>query len=337
MGKVNSITELTIYKNKPGQTQAKEVKTMSKDSVLDRLAKVQAKRPKNNFGSRVVGLYHNWKDGTNRIRLVGDFVEVHTHFIAPAPKRKDRGLCQAEAFKGDDRIPMVVNCLDWDIANEKPTGKKVCPICKLHAIAVEVLKLNPNETEKKEFELIKQATRVNASLKWNIISRDDPYVVEVDENGKETKMLGYKIATFGREAQTDVFGIYKQIGFDIQDPEKGIDIEINKDSTGARVSYTARAVIEGMSVKATPLTKEEKEMELHDLKIRCGRIIESEKIVDALHEDLADMLEVDSDTDIDTSDVESALDDAVSDVEDQEAIEEDEDDNDDMLSGTKKK
>jgi len=54
-------------------------------SVLDRLTKQQASRPQGGQGGRVKGIFHQWKDGANHIRLAGDFVEVRTHFIAPSP------------------------------------------------------------------------------------------------------------------------------------------------------------------------------------------------------------------------------------------------------------
>lgn len=260
-------------------------------SVLERLAKVQAARPQGGSGSRVKGIFHQWKDGTNRIRLAGDFVEVRTHFIAPSPKRKDRGLCLAAAFQGDDKIPQVINCLNWDIAMERPKKDKTCPICKLNAVARAVLTENPSDEEKKFFEALRAATRATSTLKWNIIDRDDPFVIATD-NGKEEKVLGYKIASVGPEAANDIFGIFKQVGYDINDPARGIDIEVIRDSKGARTTYSARAVVEGTSLKVTPLTKEELALELHDLKVRCGKLVEADKIVDALHEDLRDIIAV---------------------------------------------
>lgn len=260
-------------------------------SVLDRLARVNASRPQGGQGSKVKGIYHQWKEGTNRLRLAGDFVEVRTHFIAPSPKRKDRGLCQATAFQGDDKIPQVINCPNWDINLEHNKKEKLCPICQLNAIARAALKDNPTDEEKKFYEALRTATRATSYLKWNVIDRDDPYV-EKEENGKTEKVLGFKIASIGPEAASDIFGVFKQVGYDINDPEKGIDIEVVKDSKGARTTYSARAVISGTSLKVTPFTAEERKMEMHDLKVRCGKQTEPSKIEDALHEDLREILSV---------------------------------------------
>lgn len=283
-------------------------------SVLERLAKVQAARPQGGNQSRMKGIFHQWKEGVNRIRLVGDFVEVRTHFIAPSPKRKDRGLCQAVAFQGDNKLPQVCNCLNWDIGMERPKKDKGCPVCKLNAVARAVLTEKPGEEEKKFFESLRAATRATSTLKWNILDRDDPFLISTD-NGKEEKVLGYKIASIGPEAANDIFGIFKQVGYDINDPDRGIDIEVTKDSKGPRTTYSARAVIEGVSLKVTPLTAEERKLELHDLKVRCGKLVDADKIMDAFHDDLRDILKVNvSEETADDASVDAALDDAVVEV-----------------------
>jgi hypothetical protein len=264
-------------------------------SVLDRLAKQQAARPQGGQGGRVKGIYHQWKEGKNSIRLAGDYTEVRTHFIAPAPKRSDRGLCISAAFQGDERIPQVVNCLNWDIALERPTKVKTCPICKLNAVARAVLNENPSEEEKKFFEALRQSSRASTTLKWNIIDRDDPFVLAVDD-GNERKVLGYKIASVGMEAWGDIEGVFDQMGFDISDPEEGLDICVTKGHNGTRVEYSAAACIDKTtkppSAKVTPLTAEEKQLVLHDLKLVCGKYVAENRIIDALHEDFRDLLDV---------------------------------------------
>jgi hypothetical protein len=283
-------------------------------SVLDRLTKAQASRPQGGTFQKVKGIFHNWKVGVNRIRLVGDYTEVRTHFIAPSQKsqkRKDRGLCMATAFQGNDKIPQVINCPDWDIALERPKKEKSCPICKLNAVAKAVLAEKPSAEEKEFFENLRAASRATNTLKWNIIDRDDPFV-EVDNDGKTERVLGFKIASVGAEAFKDITGIYMQLGYDINEPDKGIDIEVTRDDKGARTTYSARPVIEGTSLKVTPLTKEERALALHDLKVRCGRQTEIDKIVNALHDDLRQIISVDVTEE--EPDVDAAVEEAVAEV-----------------------
>ena len=281
-------------------------------SVLERLARVQAARPQGGAFAKIKGIYHQWKSGLNRIRLAGDFTEVRTHYIAPNPKRKDRGLCMSTAFQGEDKLPQVINCPNWDIALERPKKEKTCPICKLNAVARAVLAEKPSSEEKAFFENLRSSTRATSTLKWNVIDRDDPFV-EVDNNGKIEKVLGYKISSVGPEAATDILGIFKQVGYDIQDPDKGIDIEVTRDDKGPRTTYSARAVIEGTSLKVTPFSKEERALQLHDLKVRCGKQVAVDKIMDALHDDLRQILNVNV-TDGEEADVEAAVEEAVADV-----------------------
>ena len=267
---------------------------MSKER-LDKIRRFKAQRPRGGGGARLRGIFHTWKDGTNNIRLVGDFLEVRTHFIAPVPTRKERGLCQAEAFKGDDSIPKVINCPDWDIEKSEEKTSKTCPICKLNALAHAVLQEECTDAEKKFYENLRSISRQSIKLKWNILDRDDPFVLQVEE-GEEKKVKALKIADIGMEAWGDIEGIYDQMHpLDIADDEEGIDICVTRGKT-TRTTYSAAAVLDTTqrppSAKMTPLTEEEKEMKQHDLKAICGKQVDPMKIRDGLHEDYREHLEL---------------------------------------------
>lgn len=265
-------------------------------STLEKVRRLKARRPQNNGGSRMRGIFHQWHDGDNTLRLAGQFVEVRTHFIAPAPKRQDRGLCRPDAFKGDDSLPQVVNCPDWDTAKEEAKPVKTCPLCKLASIAKAVLKDSNNTAEEKKFfDALRQAASAKANLKWNIIDRDDPNILLVDEQGNEKKVLGFKIANIGMEAWNDIEGIFEQCKIDISDPVKGVDIKVIKGHNGKRVVYSAQAILEGTSLKVTPFTEEEAALQLHNLKELCGKSTDAHRIVDALHEDLRELYEANID------------------------------------------
>lgn len=266
---------------------------------LEKMRRLRKRRDKeggnkNNF-SNLRDIYYDWEMGDNRIRLVGEFLEVRTHFIAPAPKRSDRGLCQPEAFKGDDRIPMVINCPDWDLEKEEHKGTSDCPICKLNKIANDILEEGPDAEETEFFKKLRSAARARAALKWNVLDRANPYVTK-KEGDKEEKVLGYKIATVGMEAYDDIEGIFEQTGMDLSDAEEGVDIIVTKQKGKMRVEYSAKAAMD-MSVKPptvamTPLTDEEKAAELHRLIDRCGRQTDPQAIIDALHSDYRDLLDL---------------------------------------------
>jgi len=168
---------------------------------------------------------------------------------------------------------------------------KVCPVCKMWQIAKAVLKDNPTPEEKAFFDKLRMDCSPKSELKWNILDRDDPYIIFVDESGTEKRVIGYKIASVGMEAWGDIEGIFDQCGFDITDIDKGVDIKVHRGSNGTRTTYTAQAVVEGTSLRVTPLTEEERALKLHDLKSRCGKQVEADKIISALHDDLRSVLE----------------------------------------------
>jgi len=303
--------------------------------VLDKVRKFKNSRPKSEGRSRTRGIFHDWQDGSNHIRLVDEFLEVKTHFIAPAPKRGERGLCQGEAFNkdSDDRLPKVINCPDWDIQNEQPKKEKTCSICKLYRIARQALKEDPDADEKKYFEALLSLTRVRTQLKWNVFDREKPNVTVIDDNGNEAKVKGLKIASIGMEAWDDIEGIFEQCGFDITDPDEGIDINVIKGHNGTRTSYSAQAVLEGKGLKVTPFDDEEREIvaKPHDLKAICGKQTDAEKVRDALHGEYADILEMNADTADDDDD-----DDDGDDSNDSFNVDDDDDtntDDDDTSSG----
>ena len=266
--------------------------------VLDKVRKFKNSRPQFDGQSRTRGIFHDWQDGDNVIRLVGEFLEVRTHFIAPAPKRKERGLCNGEAFakENENRLPKVINCPDWDVEKEMEKDEKVCPICALHRIAKQALKEDPNSEEKEYFEGIASLTRQRQNLKWNVFDRENPNVTVIDEQGNETKQKGLKIATIGREAWKYIEGIFEQCGFDITDAEEGVDIKVVKGHNGSRTCYSAQVMLEGKGLKVTPFDDEELEIVArpHELKAICGKQTDPTAVRAALHGDYADVLELNS-------------------------------------------
>ena len=269
-------------------------------SVFDKITSDQNEPSKPVFSrAKTSNIFYNFKDGDNIVRLVGEYLKVKTHRIAPAnfPNWKDAGLCKALAFqRGEDRLPDTVVCSDLDVDNELPTKEKTCPICRLNEIARQFINESQTELDKagKDFLFgVIQRTTSRVQYKWNIIDRENPEITQTVE-GESKQVLGYKVSSLGVGAFEDVKGIFKQVKFDISDPEKGIDINIIKARTPrsdgkTQVSYSAQVVLDGSTLKVTPLTDEEKAMELHDLKRLAGKQIASELIVSNFHEDLREL------------------------------------------------
>lgn len=265
------------------------------ESIMDRIKRLKDSRPQNKQWDRLKDIYHRFHDGDNNMRLVGDFFEVRTHYIAPDVKRGSRGLCASESFRGEVKLPNVINCYDWDVTTEQPTAIKTCPICRLHRLAKNVLKGSDiDDADEKFFKALEAAVRASFALKWNILDRDNPYIIKMDGD-KEVKVKGYKVASISREAFTDIEVIFSQVQQNIADIDNGMDIVVTK-SNGTRVSYSARVAMNGITAKVTPLTAEERALEMHDLKRLCGKYSDMNLLMNSLHGDLRDILDANPET-----------------------------------------
>jgi hypothetical protein len=266
--------------------------------VLDKVRKFRNRHPKPEARSRTKGIYLDWQDGPNPIRLTEDFKEVRTHFLAGVKSRGDRGLCLDDAFTkdaGDNRIPKVINCLDWDIDNECEKEEKTCPVCKLYRVAKQALEEGPEGDEEEYYRNTADKARSRVGLKWYVFDRDNPNVTIIGDGDKETKQKGLKIATLGMEAYADIEGILQQVSpLDITDSKDGLDINVIKGHNGHRVSYSAQVVVDGKGLKVTPFDEEEDELFKKRQKLVdvIGRQTDSSNVLGALHGDLRELVEL---------------------------------------------
>ncbi len=239
----------------------------------------------------VKDVFFKFKTGVNRIRLVGDMVESRAHYLAGNSKRGNRGLCPPMAFEGDEKIFSAMNCPDWDASTETKRTEKTCPICQLQNIAQRALASGKlNDATKAFYEELKQNSKEMTSFKVNIIDRDDPYITVV-ENGTETKQKGLKIASLTYTVAKKIYELSRNLGFGIENADKGIDIEVVRTDTNGKTSYDVRPVFEGIQAKVTPLTAEERSYQIHDLVAICSREVDVDKTRAALHGDLISLLD----------------------------------------------
>jgi hypothetical protein len=261
---------------------------------MDTLAKIRKLRESNRSGngSRKRGVFMTFEMGENIIRLVGEPIEMKNHYLGEnkMAEHDKRGLITKDA----EGIPILINCLDWDINIEEPKDEKRCPICKLNELAHGELTKEDNEMSDEDrgyLTDLRSRARARTVLKWNVIDRNNPNIIEQTDDG-EKEVFGFKIANIGPEAWTDIEGIFNQMGFDISDPEKGIEICVEKKRGQTRVTYSVRAVLEDGAVVRTPLTDEEKQVDLQDIKKICGGQADPEKLINALQEDYKELLSV---------------------------------------------
>ena len=293
------------------------------------------KRSEQQRGGTTQGLFLKFKKNHNIIRLVGEPLETKSHYLGVNKKFKNDK--RAVLKDGTEGISTVVNCANWDINKEEETGEKKCIICKLNEMAHENLNQmtsdGADDTDIQFMKDLRSKTRARSILKWNVIDRDNPNVTRQNDSGDEDEVFGYKIANIGPEAWEDIAGIFEQVGFDISDFEDGIDIDIKKVEKD-RVYYSVKAVMEDGAVVKTPLTDEEREVDLNDLKVICGKQVDQSNLLEAIQDDYRELLEVwesDQDSSKENEDEDSSEDDEddSSDDEDDDSSEDDSSDDED--------
>ena len=233
-------------------------------------------------------IWFDWgKKEEHVVRIVGDFISVHSHWIGESKFGNDVPILNPSAFKGDNKIPMTVACGNWDVSTETedPDGD-ACPVCRLGRNADAMLKKYGKdlvETEKEVFKTIRRKCRVNAQYLFTIIDRDNPYLDE------EKTKKGYKILKAPEKLLKAILELSdKMDGIGISSPDEGIDIIIKKtvsEKTKTDVTYSALPVMSGINVKQTPLTEEEKNYREIDLMKFAGKPIDKERFEEELTEE----------------------------------------------------
>lgn len=227
-------------------------------------------------------IWFNWgKSDEHTIRLVGDYVTLHTHWIGESMfgKEQDIAILNASAFKGDDKIPAQVACGNWDVETETLSGEDNCPVCRLMTNADLMLRkhakdLSPEDTE--NLKKIRAKCRPKDSYLFKIIDRDNPYVD--DQKSKK----GYKIFRITNDLRAlivDLGATFEKKGVFINSPDTGIDIVVKRIKKVGKPGYTysVTQAMDGLSVKQTPLTAEELQFRDLNLTLFGGKPVSREK------------------------------------------------------------
>lgn len=226
-------------------------------------------------------IFFDWGNSEEHVvRLVGDFKWIRSHWIGENQFGADVTILNPSAFKGENKIPMNVACGNWDVETESedPDGDN-CPVCKLGKNADQMLTKYGKEMQEADKEVIKNIRRkcaVKNMYLFKCIDRDNPYVD--DEKTKK----GFKIIKMPAELLNAIIELSKKLnGINITSVDEGIDITIKRvkpeGGKKGKTTYTAIPVYQGMTVKQTPLTDEEKAY--HDLELTkfAGKPVDKER------------------------------------------------------------
>lgn len=224
-----------------------------------------------------------WFDWGNKnehtVRIVGDFKAVRSHWIGESKFGQDVAILNSGAFKGDNKLPMNVACGNWDVETESPDPDgEACPVCRLGHNADAILKKHGkelDEIDKNLFKAIRRKCSVKCTYLFKVIDRDNPYL----DDDKTKK--GYKILKAPEKLLKAILELSdKMKGIGITSPDEGIDITIKKlvsDTSKTDVNYNALPVMDGVKVKQTPLTDEEKSYFELDLAKFAGKPVDTSR------------------------------------------------------------
>lgn len=255
-------------------------------SMLERINKFKERNKStgsNNFNDNE-NIFFDLSEGTHRIRLVRDWVSVHSHWIAPSKFSKIT-LYEESAFKGENRLKRNVNCPDFDVDTEMTTEEKSCVICKIRAAANDIL-YSCKDLDKKQKEYLEDVAYTCAPTErifFLCIDRDNPEI----SPGKN----GFKIIEFPKplfEAWAALVEDNKD--FDPNSDEEGVDFIIKKEKDGKRNKYSINYVMKGTSACQTPLTDEEKNYTFHDIKKIMCKMPDQNDLYDKLDPQFQDLI-----------------------------------------------
>jgi len=259
-------------------------------SIIEQKKKNEELEPKSSGGYDNEDIWFKFTEGNHRVRLLKDgaFI-VRDHWVAPS-KFTPIELFPASAFEGDNALKKSIRCADFDIDTTMLKSEKECLICKLRKAVNNVLYDSKTSFSAKEKEYLTNVAKACAPQERYFflgIDRDNPEVAP----GKK----GYKIIEFPK-------GLYKLFQdaymdsdgenslFNCDDDEQGFDIIISKKKDGSKWIYAVKFAMNGRSVAMTPLTDEERDYKMPDLKKIFSKIPDQSIIYDALKSEFQDFL-----------------------------------------------
>lgn len=249
----------------------------------------EEKEKRSGFSSEGQNIWFSWGEKKEHtVRLVGDFIVTKSHWIGPSKWNASINLFNEKSFEGEEKLPVQMNCNNWDIDTEHENKSGGCIVCKLRKIANDILYSpegkNLSEKEKEYFKDLRYKCDAKTRYFFNCLDRDNPYVDEANS------VLGYKVIEIPWELMDGIIAISSKMkGIDISGPENGIDLLISRTGGGKdkkeKVKYSVQPVYDGLSAKVTPLTEIEKALIPHDLKLLKGKKIENGLLKDKLNDE----------------------------------------------------
>lgn len=255
--------------------------------MLDRIRAAQRRQEETNTSSsQNENIFYALTEGSHQIRLVGEWVTIHSHWIGNSQYTQVE-LFPDSAFTGENKIKKNVCCADFDPDTEMMKKDRTCVLCRLRKEANKMLYDSSLDLSKEQKEyLMKIAHEAAPSERYFFlcIDRDSPEIAP----GKK----GLKIIEFPMPLMKMFFTmVEKNSDIDIVSDDEGVDLTIEKKKEKKGYSYALNFVMNGRSVASTPLTEEEMMYQRHDIKKIMGKLPIQRDLYENLNSDFKDMIE----------------------------------------------
>lgn len=243
--------------------------------MLDRIKAAQERKASSGGFNSEDNIFFDFTEGVHRVRLVGEWVCCHSHWIAPS-KYSTMCFYDEKSFVGEDKLRKNVNCADFDPDTETKTKERTCTICQLRTAANDLLYNCKDSLDKEQEEYLKEIAKAAYPREryfFLCIDRDSPEVAP----GKK----GLKIIEFPSTLM-DMFFDKASKNADIEccSDEEGVDFILSRKKDGKKTVYGIEYAMKGRSIDTTPLTEEERAYERPDIKKIMCRMPDQARLYD---------------------------------------------------------
>ena len=120
--------------------------------MLDRIRAAQKRQEETNTSSSSSNenIFYNLTEGSHQIRLVGEWVTIHSHWIGNSQYTQVE-LFPDSAFSGEKKIKKIICCSDFDIDTELPKKEKTCVLCNLRNVWNKGLSFHVADTDSADY------------------------------------------------------------------------------------------------------------------------------------------------------------------------------------------
>lgn len=257
-------------------------------TIAERIKAAQSRLDEDNQGGfdKNEKIFFELSEGEHHIRLVSQWVEVHSHFIGNTKFTKEK-LFPDSAFEGDNHLRKFVTCPDFDPTTEMPAPKSTCVLCYLYNTMNNLINSGSDQLTNEDIEFFKRVRSTSFVRNRHLflcLDRDNPEIAP----GRK----GLKIIEFPRKLfQQYLVLLKKNPKLDFASPDKAPELCITVAGTGKDATYSITYEMDGTEVLTTALTDEERKYQRHDILKIVGKPTSQKLLYEKLRKSIRQLID----------------------------------------------